>query len=209
MEAQVNGTVMPVLEMVLNPGETLVAEASEALGQRGCVVELEVMIYDLEPGPGPGGTPGARGVVQESVQCEITTVPGIKNKLFGGDGLFLAKLTGPGRVWLQTLPLATLAHALSPYMVEGETASGGSAGAVAGGAGRPPRRRLGAPADRALPPPARGLFHLAPVLAFQLGLTLLELPLAASQPQLELGQAVREVHAKGDEREPTLLRLAD
>ena len=36
--------------------------------------------------------------------------------LFGGDGIFLAALTGPGRIWLQSLPLLNLAHALRPYL---------------------------------------------------------------------------------------------
>jgi hypothetical protein len=43
-------------------------------------------------------------------------VPGIKNKIFGGDGLFLLRLTGPGKVWLQSLSLPMLAHALAPYL---------------------------------------------------------------------------------------------
>lgn len=64
---------------------------------------------------------------------DITTVPGTKNKIFGGEGLFLAKLVGPGRVWLQTLPLSNLAHALQPYLVTGEATAGG-AGGVAGAA---------------------------------------------------------------------------
>jgi len=38
------------------------------------------------------------------VSFQITTVPGIKNMIFGGDGIFLASLTGPGRIWLQTCP---------------------------------------------------------------------------------------------------------
>jgi hypothetical protein len=48
--------------------------------------------------------------------------------LFGGDGLFLAALTGPGKVWLQSLPLPGLAHALLPYLPRG-----GEVGAAAGG----------------------------------------------------------------------------
>ena len=98
-------------------------------------VELdgEVVVYDLKPGETLRVHPGHVGMFQESVQFEITTVPGIKNKLFGGDGLFLAKLVGPGRVWLQTLPLSALAHAVQPYLVEGEV-SNGAAGGVAAGA---------------------------------------------------------------------------
>ena len=45
---------------------------------------------------------------------------GVANKLFGGDGLFVARLQGPGRIWLQTLPLPNLAHALLPYLPSGE-----------------------------------------------------------------------------------------
>jgi uncharacterized protein (AIM24 family) len=54
-------------------------------------------------------------------------VPGIKNALFGGDGLFLASLTGPGRVWLQTLTITNLAHALTPYLRDnsGDSREGG------------------------------------------------------------------------------------
>lgn len=97
-------------------------------------VELdgEVVVYDLQPNQTLRVHPGHVGMFQESVSFDITTVPGIKNKIFGGDGLFLAKLSGPGRVWLQTLPLSNLAHALQPYLATGEATTGGSAGAVAG-----------------------------------------------------------------------------
>jgi len=43
-------------------------------------------------------------------------VPGIRNALFGGDGIFLASLTGPGTVWLQTLPISRLAHQIAEYL---------------------------------------------------------------------------------------------
>ena len=44
-----------------------------------------------------------------SVQYDIQMVGGFKNKLFGGEGLFLARMTGPGRVWLQSMPFSRLA----------------------------------------------------------------------------------------------------
>jgi len=47
---------------------------------------------------------------------ELERIKGIKNILFGADALFLAKLTGPGKVWLQTMPLPNLAAALAPYL---------------------------------------------------------------------------------------------
>ena len=60
--------------------------------------------------------PGHVGAFQSSVSFQITTVPGIKNMIFGGDGIFLASLTGPGRIWLQTLPISKLAHAIQRYL---------------------------------------------------------------------------------------------
>ena len=51
-----------------------------------------------------------------SIDFNVTTMPGIRNALFGGDGLFLATLTGPGRVWLQSMSLPHLAHVLTGYL---------------------------------------------------------------------------------------------
>ncbi|MBM4181404.1 MAG: TIGR00266 family protein [Betaproteobacteria bacterium] len=52
---------------------------------------------------------GCLAALQPSVDYDIQFVGGIKTAMFGGEGLFLAKLTGPGRVWLQSLPLSRLA----------------------------------------------------------------------------------------------------
>ncbi len=100
-------------------------------------VELggEVVARELAPGEVVRVHPGHIGMFEERMGFGITTVPGIRNKIFGGDGLFLAELTGPGRVWLQTLTLPNLAHALQPYLAaEGPppetTAEMGVAGAV-------------------------------------------------------------------------------
>jgi uncharacterized protein (TIGR00266 family) len=110
-------------------------------------VELggEVVSYDLTPGESLNVHPGHVGMFEDSVTFDITTIPGIRNVLFGGDGLFMARLTGPGKIWLQTLTMPNLAHALSPYL-RGEAAAptptaaveGGIAGAVLGSIfGRP------------------------------------------------------------------------
>ena len=87
-------------------------------GQGLAFVEMhgEVVVYDLEPGNTIRVHPGHVAMFQESVQFTVTTMPGIRNALFGGDGLFLAQLTGPGRVWLQSMTLPRLAHALYEYM---------------------------------------------------------------------------------------------
>jgi uncharacterized protein (TIGR00266 family) len=87
-------------------------------GQGTAWIELsgELIVKDLQPGEWLRVHPGHVGAFQSSVHFEITTVPGIKNLIFGGDGIFLASLRGPGRVWLQTLPISKLAHKLMEYM---------------------------------------------------------------------------------------------
>ena len=78
----------------------------------------------LQPGEQIDVHPGHVGMFEDSVGFDITMLPGLRNKLFGGDGFFLARLTGPGRVWLQTLTMPNLAHALAPYLGAEGQASG-------------------------------------------------------------------------------------
>src|ERR1700749_1777592 len=95
----------------------------------------EVVVRDLQPGETLRVHPGHVGAFQSSMAFNITRIQGIRNIFFGGDGIFLAALSGPGRVWLQTLPLVNLAHALEPYLPHnrGETVRDVGAGAVLGG----------------------------------------------------------------------------
>jgi uncharacterized protein (TIGR00266 family) len=52
--------------------------------------------------------PGHIAMFEQTVQHQIERIKGVSNVLFGGEGLFLATLTGPGKVWLQTMPLSNL-----------------------------------------------------------------------------------------------------
>ncbi len=87
-------------------------------------VELggETVVYDLRPGESIQVHPGHVGMFQDSVNFDITFMRGIKNAIFGGDGLFIARLTGPGRVWLQSMTVPNLAHAIAPYLAGAESA---------------------------------------------------------------------------------------
>jgi uncharacterized protein (TIGR00266 family) len=100
-------------------------------GRAWCELSGEIVTYDLQPGEQLRVHPGHIGLFQDNVQFTITTVKGIKNKIFGGDGIFLALLTGPGRVWLQSLPLSRLAHALGEYGAT-RALEAGAGGAVGG-----------------------------------------------------------------------------
>ena len=102
-------------------------------------VELggEVVTYDLAPGESLQVHPGHVGMFSETISFDVTLLRGIRNMFFGGDGIFVARLTGPGKVWLQSLTLPNLAHALAPYLkddarVDGSAVQGGAAGAIAG-----------------------------------------------------------------------------
>jgi uncharacterized protein (TIGR00266 family) len=72
----------------------------------------------LAPGEMLSVDPGHIALFEPSVDFSITRVKGVRNMLLGGEGLFLAKLTGPGRVWLQSLPLPNLAAKLNRYIAK-------------------------------------------------------------------------------------------
>jgi len=99
-------------------------------------VELggECVVYDLPTGQTIMVHPGHIGMFQDTVGFDVTFMRGIRNALFGGDGLFIGRLTGPGKVWLQSLTVPGLAHAIAPYMMGEQTtssATGTTAGVVA------------------------------------------------------------------------------
>ena len=67
---------------------------------------------------------GHVGVHTPTVSFDIQMVPGFRNILFGGEGLFLASLSGPGEVWLQSMPIMNLAEAIAHYLPQAEGGSG-------------------------------------------------------------------------------------
>jgi uncharacterized protein (TIGR00266 family) len=103
-------------------------------GQGTAWLELsgEVVTRDLQQGETMLVHPGHVGAFTASVAFQITMVRGIKNLIFGGDGIFLAQLTGPGRIWLQTLPISRLAHALQEYMPREQARQTTEAGVLGG-----------------------------------------------------------------------------
>ena len=88
-------------------------------GQGTAFVEIDgwVEMYKLEAGQSLLVDTGYLAMMDESVQMSVETVKGgIKNMVLGGEGFFNTRVTGPGRVWLQTMPASTLAGALAPFM---------------------------------------------------------------------------------------------
>ncbi|MBR3787120.1 MAG: TIGR00266 family protein [Firmicutes bacterium] len=71
--------------------------------------------YELKPGQQIVVDTGHLAAMSASCNMEIRKVGGAKNMLLGGEGFFNTVITGPGRVWLQTMPLSNVANALRPY----------------------------------------------------------------------------------------------
>lgn len=80
-----------------------------------------VMEYELAAGQQLIVDTGHLAAMDASCSMEIVSVPGVKNALFGGEGLFNTRLTGPGHVWLQTMPIVNVAGALRPYFPTGSS----------------------------------------------------------------------------------------
>jgi len=97
-------------------GEGFVLQKLTGPGLAWVEIAGEVREYALEPGEKMLVDPGHIAMYEPSINYDIQRVKGAKNILFGGEGLFLATLTGPGKVWLQSLPLSNLAAKLMKYM---------------------------------------------------------------------------------------------
>ena len=63
---------------------------------------------------------GHVAMYEPTVDFDIVMVEGIKNIIVGGEGLFLSTLTGPGKVWLQSMPLSNLAAKIGKYYTTGK-----------------------------------------------------------------------------------------
>ena len=101
-------------------GDGFILQKLVGQGQAWIEVGGEIVPYDLAEGQTLRVHPGHVAMFQSSVNFKIVTIKGISNALFGGDGLFFAALTGPGRVWLQTLTVPNMAHAIAPYLPKQE-----------------------------------------------------------------------------------------
>lgn len=76
----------------------------------------DMIVKDLAPGEVMKVSTSKALAWQDTVQYDVTTVGGVKNALFSGEGIFVSTLTGPGKIILQSMTLGDLAMALYPYM---------------------------------------------------------------------------------------------
>ena len=97
-------------------GEGFIMQRLSGRGTAIVEIDGDLLEYVLQPGQKIVVDTGNVAGFEPSVQMDIQTVPGAKNMLFGGEGIFNTVLTGPGRVWLQTMPIYNVANAIRPYI---------------------------------------------------------------------------------------------
>lgn len=97
-------------------GEGFILQKISGPGTAFVEIPGEVRMIELGTGESLQVDPGHIAMFEPTVDYDITAVKGLKNVLFAGEGLFLATLQGPGKVWLQSLPLSNLALKLARYM---------------------------------------------------------------------------------------------
>lgn len=100
-------------------GEGFIMQKISGLGIVFAEFDGHVVEYELQPGQQIVVDTGHLAAMTASCQIEIKSVPGVKNMLFGGEGLFNTVISGPGKVWLQTMPISNVAGILRPYLPSG------------------------------------------------------------------------------------------
>jgi uncharacterized protein (TIGR00266 family) len=111
-------------------GEGFILQRIGGQGRAWAELSGEVTRYELASGQSLRVHPGHVGMFEASVAFQVVRVQGIANRYFGGDSHHFGVLSGPGAVWLQSMPLSILAASLAPYL--GDTQGRGKS-AVEGG----------------------------------------------------------------------------
>jgi uncharacterized protein (TIGR00266 family) len=93
-----------ILQKITGPGVAFVA------------LDGEIVEYTLTQNQALKVDTGHIAMYEPTVTFDVEMMKGFSNILFGGEGLFLATLKGPGRIWLQTMPTSNLAKAILPYI---------------------------------------------------------------------------------------------
>lgn len=100
-------------------GEGFILQRVSGQGTMFAEFDGHVIEYELQAGQQIVVDTGHLAAMTTSCQMDIQTIRGVKNIVFGGEGLFNTIITGPGRVWLQTMPASNVAGALLPYLPTG------------------------------------------------------------------------------------------
>lgn len=97
-------------------GEGFIMQRLSGQGTAFLEFDGHVVEYNLHPGQQIVIDTGYLAAMDATCNMEIKSVPGLKNMVFGGEGIFNTVITGPGRVWLQTMPLSGVAAQILRFM---------------------------------------------------------------------------------------------
>ncbi len=97
-------------------GEGFILQKLSGYGTAFIEVDGALLQYELQRGEKLVLDTGYLAAMDATCDMEIQQVPGLKNKLFGGEGLFNTVVSGPGKVWIQTMPINKVAGSLLPYI---------------------------------------------------------------------------------------------
>ena len=97
-------------------GEGFILQKFTGNGMVFLEIDGSIVEYNLAPGQQMIVDTGNFAAMEASVSVDVQTIKGIGNALFGGEGFFNTVLTGPGKIWLQTMPRNVMADALRPFI---------------------------------------------------------------------------------------------
>ena len=100
-------------------GEGFIMQKLSGYGTAFVELDGSVVEYELRPGQSIVVDTGNLAMMDATCSIDVQMIKGVKNMLFGGEGLFNTIITGPGKVTLQTMPVTGLADALIPFLPTG------------------------------------------------------------------------------------------
>ena len=97
-------------------GEGFIMQKLSGRGTAFIEIDGYVKEYQLGPGQKIIIDTGYLAAMESTCSIDIVTVPGVKNMLFGGEGIFNTVVTGPGKIYIQSMPASQLAAAINPHI---------------------------------------------------------------------------------------------
>lgn len=96
-------------------GEGFIMQKLSGNGTAFVEIDGHAMEYTLNHGESMVVDTGYLAAMEETCSIDVVTVPGVKNMLFGGEGVFNTVVKGPGKIWLQTMPISAVASCMGPF----------------------------------------------------------------------------------------------
>lgn len=106
-------------------GEGFIMQKISGSGLAFIEIDGHCQEYELAAGQTIVVSTGHLAAMTEGCTMDVEMIQGARNVFFGGEGLFHTRVTGPGKVWLQSMPIADVANAISPYLPQVNSSDSG------------------------------------------------------------------------------------